>query len=323
MTKPQIYIGPAGWSYPDWNGVVYPRRKPARFDPLEFLSSYFNLIEINNTFYRVPERDVSARWADRVADREDFLFTVKAFRGFTHDKSPASESDITLFKRAIEPLHESGRLGVVLIQFPWSFRHSDDTRRYVHRLTQSLSPFPAVVEVRHGGWGSSAAVSFFRDNDITLCGIDQPAIGDSLGPDMFAPGKAGAYFRLHGRNREEWFKRDSNRDRRYNYLYTRRELSHWRKRIEEVSNKPGRVFAVLNNHFRGQAVANAFELRSMLAGGKVDAPPEVIENYPHLADAARPKTRGLPRSSPPRSEQPSLFQDENDEHNDEQADGDG
>jgi uncharacterized protein YecE (DUF72 family) len=311
--KPDVHIGPAGWSYPDWDGIVYPKVKGPRFDALAYLASYFDLIEINSTFYRVPTSRVCRDWSDRVAGSDSFRFTVKVHRELTHGRGLARESEVNEFKTAIEPMVENDKLGSLLIQFPWSFKNSVDTRRYIGQLTGWLRPLPASVEVRHGSWRSREATRFFRDNDIPLCGVDQPMIGDSLGPETFEPGGSHAYFRLHGRNRHNWFKPDAGRDDRYNYLYSSDELSSWRERIDSVPAGVERLFVVLNNHFRGQAVANALQLRSMLSGRKTDAPPELIDTFPGLGDSLRPvrPKRNRTRSRRAKHGQLDLFENDN------------
>jgi uncharacterized protein YecE (DUF72 family) len=310
--KPEIHIGPAGWSYPDWNGVVYPQVAGSRFDPLAYMAEFFDLVEINNTFYRIPTPRISEDWTKRVAANQNFCFTAKVYRDFTHANAPTRETDVDNFKSALDPIMDANKLGSLLVQFPWSFKMSDATRRYVRNLTKWLRPFPSAVEVRHGSWGSPAGRRFFQDNGIPLCGIDQPVIGDSLGPATYEPGGGQAYFRLHGRNRRMWFKAGAGRNDRYNYLYSPQELSSWRERIDSVPASVERLFVVLNNHFRGQAVANALQLRSMLTGHKQDAPRELLDTYPRLNESLRP-TKTTPRRRRPRgrsSGQIELFEDD-------------
>ena len=307
----ELYIGPAGWSYPDWDGVVYPKRKPGHFDFLEYIASYFNLIEINNNFYRIPAPSMCASWARRVDHHPGFQFTVKLFRGFTHGSAPASEQDVTAFKQAIEPLQSHGRLSAVLIQFPWSFRFSPSNVRYIAGLVEWLKPYRSAVEVRHGGWGSDEALGFFKDRGISMCGIDQPLIGRSLPPSRSVSNGAGAYFRLHGRNKAEWFKPGTNRDQRYDYLYTKEELSEWVERVKEVGANVNRIHVVLNNHFRGQAVANALAIASMLSGKRVRAPSGILDRYPDFADLLEEDAEEKNGGSTEEPGQRSLFDDGN------------
>lgn len=278
----RIYIGPAGWSYPDWNGAVYPLKKPRAFDPLIFITSYFNLIEINSTFYRLPTTTTSSRWAERAGHNPEFRFTVKANRRFTHSPEPLAPGEIEAFKHSIQPLHEGQKLLSVLLQFPWSFKDNSESRRRLGELTAGFAPFPLSIEVRHGSWAREPGFTFLKNSGVTVCCVDQPVIGDSLTPRTRLEGDAGAYFRLHGRNRGEWFKAGANRDMRYNYLYSPGELSPFVGPIREAAKTADRVVVVLNNHFRGQAVANALELKSMLLEKKVKVPAGLVKVYPRL-----------------------------------------
>lgn len=114
-----IRIGTAGWQYRDWEGIVYPKPRPRGFDPLAYLASFFDVVEINSSFYGPPQSNASRSWVARVADHLQFRFTAKLWKGFTHERH-ATASDERLFKEGIEPLADSGRLGALLLQFPWS-----------------------------------------------------------------------------------------------------------------------------------------------------------------------------------------------------------
>ncbi len=283
-----IYIGPAGWSYPDWAGSVYPPKKQRDFDPLEFISSYFNLIEINSTFYRVPAPEISRRWAQRVIGKPDFRFTLKAHRDFTHSKANPTSAAIDAFKSSIAPLLDADRLLCVLLQFPWSFKNTGANRRRIDQLVSSFRPFSVAVELRHGGWERDGGLEAVAQSGATVCAVDQPVIGDSIPFRDRGTGGQSAYFRLHGRNKSEWFKPDTNRDLRYNYLYSRSELTPVADTIRGASKTAKEVVVVLNNHFRGQAVANSFELKSMLSGAKVPIPARMLNAYPRLRSIALP-----------------------------------
>ena len=303
-----IAIGPAGWSYPDWHGTVYPAGTDSSFDALEYCSRFFDLVEVNSTFYRIPSRQTCAGWARRVAGNPDFFFTLKAHRSMTHERRPLQGPDISAFASAAAPLLESGRLRFILIQFPWSFKFTGQSRDRIRALTDSLRPFPLALEVRHGSWDSAAAADFIRGRELTLCGIDQPQIGNSLGPKIYLPGPHGVYFRLHGRNAREWFNPESNRDLRYNYLYSRDELEPWARKIRMAAEADSKVVVVLNNHFRGQAAANALELKSMVRGDRVAVPPSLIPSIPRLQAIARAGPRAQHGKKDP--VQGSLFEDE-------------
>ena len=252
-------------------------------------------------------------WVARVADHPRFRFSVKLHRSFTHDQRRMDPAQLGRFQEFVRPLVEAGRLGPLLLQFPWSFRMTPAATDRIKSLVNRIEPFPTAVEVRNGSWGGPDAAAFFCDSAIPLCGIDQPPVGYSLTPDTFFPGKAGAYFRLHGRNRENWFNENAGRDERYDYLYSEKELEVWRNKVREVSEGVERVFVVLNNHFRGQAVANALQLGAMLTGGKSPAPAGVVAKYPQTGKHLKPAP---PKPSTGRSDsgdQLFLFENENDE----------
>jgi uncharacterized protein YecE (DUF72 family) len=306
-----LYIGPAGWSYPDWNATVYPPKKPKSFDPLEFLTSYFNLIEINSTFYRVPAVSTVRSWAERVGGAPDFRFTLKLHRDFTHESGPVDKRSIDVFKRSVAPLCDAGRLLYILLQFPWSFRNTAPNRRRLEELIDALKPLPLAVEVRHGGWAGGGAVDGLSQRGAVVCAIDQPPIGDSLEFTPLAGGKAGGeYFRLHGRNKSEWFRAGTNRDLRYNYFYSPGELEQLATPIRAATETARQVVVVLNNHFRGQAVANALELKSMLAGNRVAVPETLLGGFPRLGPIALPDPNARP-------EEGWLFDPESTAENDE------
>lgn len=296
MSAP-LYIGPAGWSYPDWFGPVYPPKKTSSFDPLQYIASYFNLIEINSTFYRLPAAGTPARWAERVTEAPDFRFAVKAHREFTHSKTAVDRRAVEAFKRSVAPLLDAGRLLCVLLQFPWSFKLTDANRRRLSKLVDDFRPVPVAVEVRHGSWAGGGAIDELTKSGATVCNVDQPLIGDSLrltDGDSRDPEGPTRYFRFHGRNKSEWFKRDTNRDLRYNYLYSRGELTELTDAVQSTVETARQVIVVLNNHFRGQAVANALELKSMLTGSKVVVPKPLLEAYPRLGPIALPDPNATP-----------------------------
>ena len=105
--KGNMYIGTAGWTYDDWNGLVYPQPKPRGFDEILFLSNLVNLLEINTTFYRIPHLGLTRSWTHRAESLDDFLFNVKLYRGFTHERDARDPSQVHAFSRALEPMVEA------------------------------------------------------------------------------------------------------------------------------------------------------------------------------------------------------------------------
>jgi uncharacterized protein YecE (DUF72 family) len=286
-----IRVGPAGWSYPDWEGKVYPLVKPAGFHPLRFLARYVDCVEINASFYALPRAEHARRWVELVADRERFRFVVKLWREFTHVAAPADgdggwDERARLFLAGIEPLRRARRLSALLVQFPVSFLYGPAEVRRLGRLSALFSEVPLVLEVRHASWYAPPALDTLRALSYSLAHIDLPAAWNHPPPWHAATGPIG-YLRLHGRNARTWFDREADRDARYDYLYAPDELHGVAERARRIAREHADVFVVTNNHFEGQAVANALELLHALGGEPVLAPRELVETYPRLAAIAR------------------------------------
>ena len=286
---PGVRVGTAGWMYKDWEGIVYP---PARrgFDRLGFMASLFDTNEINSTFYRIPPASMARDWARRVAHNPRFLFTTKLYRGFTHDRN-ATPEDEKAVRDAMDALASSARLGAVLVQVPMSFRATEENRALLERIFDRFSVFPLVAEFRHFSWDSPLTLRFLEDHSVGFVNIDQPRLKNNLPATSHVTGPV-AYFRFHGRNAAKWFGPDTSNEERYNYLYNERELNPWVDRIREsVVRRPDtNAYAVMNNHFRGQAVANAVQLQQMLTGETRAVPESLAEAYPSVGLAALPAT---------------------------------
>ena len=170
--KPRLYIGPAGWDYPDWQGVVYPPGLKGT-DRLTFLATMFSTVEINVTFYRPIPADYARRWLAAVADFPDFRFTAKVWQVFTHARQ-LPEADLAQFQAGLAPLLTAGKLGVLLAQFPYSFHNTEENRAYLLKLKAALPDFPLAVEVRHRSWQQRAVREFLELAGLDFCNIDQP-----------------------------------------------------------------------------------------------------------------------------------------------------
>ncbi|MFN2498381.1 MAG: DUF72 domain-containing protein [Pyrinomonadaceae bacterium] len=281
----KIRIGPAGWSYKDWEGIVYPQKPGAKFDPLAYLSRFFDTIEINSSFYRPFTPATAKSWAQRVAAAKEFLFTAKLHRVFTHERGKASEGDEKAVREGFDELASAGKLGAVLLQFPWSFKNTDEDRVYLAKLLARFKDYPLVLEIRHSSWNNAQIYEWLEESGVGLCNIDQPLFTKSIKPAAHATSQIG-YVRLHGRNYQDWFREKAPRDDRYNYLYSLDELEPWINRIKEIAEKTRESYVITNNHFRGQAVVNALEVKSTLAEELVPGPEPLFKKYPRLADSA-------------------------------------
>lgn len=284
-----IHIGPAGWSYKDWEGTVYPQKPGKKFDPLEYLSRFFNTIEINSSFYRPPTASTTKAWATRVADNKKFTFSAKLYRVFTHERGKATKDDEKEFKDGMKPLVKAGKLGALLLQFPWSFKNTADDRLYLADLLKRFRTYPLVLEVRHASWNTPAMYEWLQERGVGICNIDQPVFSKSIKPAALTTSPVG-YIRLHGRNYQNWFREKAPRDERYNYLYSFDEMEPWLKRIKEVAKETRETYVITNNHFRGQAVVNALEIDAALKEKQVPAPEPLFKIYPRLSESATPET---------------------------------
>ncbi len=283
-----IRIGTAGWSYRDWEGVVYPGKPGRSFDPLAYLAGYFDVVEVNMTFYRLPEARICREWVSRTEENPEFRFTVKLHQNFTHHPDQASAGDLKKWKEGIAPLGEAEKLGAVLLQFPYSFHYTAGNQRYLGRLADDLPGYPLVVEVRHRSWDCPEAFGFLRDYGLGYCVIDQPRVSYSILPLNSVTSPVG-YIRLHGRNVRDWFRKTAGRDERYNYLYRPAEIAEWRDRIETIAPRTRELYVIANNHFRGQAACNALQLEAEVRGRRVAVPPPLLEAYPELKTIAGKK----------------------------------
>ena len=281
-----IRVGVAGWDYDDWWGPVYPDPPPRGFDPLAHLAGFFQAIEVNATFYRPLPAKVARGWARRVAHLPDFRFTAKLWRRFTHERGAAfGAADVRLARALPEALADEGRLGALLVQFPWSFKRDEASREWLRDVAAALRGLPLVLEVRHASWNVPEFYRSLAEEGIGFVNLDQPLFRNSLGPSAVATAAVG-YLRIHGRNYEDWFRADAGRDERYDYLYTAAELRPWAERARAVAAAPGvtDVFVITNNHFAGQEVLNAAMLRSMIEGRKVPVPPELRRHHADLLE---------------------------------------
>jgi uncharacterized protein YecE (DUF72 family) len=300
-----IRVGPAGWSYLDWAGIAYPRKRPRGFHEIEYLARFFDAIEINTSFYQPVGAETARSWAGRVTRYPRFQFTAKLWRRFTHDRDAGRDEERAV-KRGLSSLAEAGKLGALLLQFPWSFKWTKENREYLGALVMQFLEYPLVLEVRHSSWNCPDAFDLLGELGIGFCNIDQPIIGRSLPATAEAVGPVG-YVRLHGRNYNQWFAHSEPHER-YNYLYTMKELEPWAERVGRVAERAQSTFVVTNNHFEAKGVANALEIKALITGQPVAVPETMLARYPQLESIslAPGQSAGREGAAPAEPEQGSL-----------------
>lgn len=282
----QIRIGPAGWSYADWQGIVYPSPKPRGFHEPAYLAQYFDTIEINTSFYQPLRPQLVQGWIEQIEPNPRFLFTAKLWQKFTHEENATLEDEKSV-RLGFDVLRDAGRLGAVLVQFPFSFHYTQDTLAYVKRLAKRFHDYPLVVEVRHSSWNERKLETLLRELGVGFCNIDQPVIGRSIVPGERVTSSVG-YVRLHGRRYDTWFTDDPAipKYERYNYLYTEEELKPWAERIKKIATHADSTFVITNNHYQGKGVVNALDLIHLLNNGKVKVPEPLRHHYAELEKIA-------------------------------------
>ena len=283
-TTSRVFVGTSGWSYADWQGTVYPSSpRSGKFDPLKFMAKYFDALEINVSFYRPLTRRMTEDWVRRLGDESPLRFAAKVHKRFTHQRDAMfTGGEVREFIDGLEPLLDADRLGALLMQFPWSFRNNPKERDWLTMLSGAFGHLPLVAELRHDSWATDESIAFLARLQMNYCNIDQPRLGHCIGPTAIRNGPVG-YFRFHGRNAENWF--GGGRDdaaARYDYLYDEAELAEWVDRIREVARQGDETYVFTNNHYHGQAPANALQLKSLLTGENVLVPPVLANTYPIL-----------------------------------------
>jgi len=288
--NPQILhrtrIGPAGWSYSDWAGYVYPARRPKGFHEAEYLAGFFDTIEINTSFYQPLRPDHASLWVERVARNPSFLFTAKLWQKFTHDPA-ATKEDERAVRAGLDVLRKANKLAAVLLQFPFAFHCTRETVAYLTAVLTRFRDYPLVVELRHSSWQRTETLTLLREHHAAFCNIDQPIIGHSLQPSAEVTSEVG-YVRLHGRRYDTWFSDNPSTPayERYNFLYSAEELDPWVARIRSINAHARDTFVITNNHYQGKAVVNALQLISILKGRKVKVPEPLRQHYPELEQIA-------------------------------------
>lgn len=286
-----IRCGTAGWSYPHWNMAVYPKPKPRGFHPLEYLSRYFDALEINATFYRPVRPEISRLWAAMVAANPRFRFTAKLAHRFTHERDLDSHL-VGAFKDGLWPLLKAGRLGCLLMQFPWSFRFTEENREFFIRLRRAFHEFPLVAEMRHASWMRDEALGVFLDYRVGFCNIDQPPWQKAMPPTAYLTSPVG-YVRLLGRAAAPAANGSAAPAPRNDYLYSDNELLEWEARVRRIAPLADSTYVITANDAAGKAVVNALQLQAILGVRPLKTPHELLDRHRAALAASTPLQHSL------------------------------
>lgn len=289
----RVLVGLAGWSYPDWKGLVYPRE--SNFDKLGYLAGFFDTIEVNTSFYAIPKPRLVETWLRGVSTKPEFRFTVKLYKQLTHGDNlreglpEIRPETVIAFKEAFQPMLEAGKLGALLLQFPYRFHNEPQNREYLLRLLETFEEYPRVVEVRHKSFDESSFYRLLEERRVAFATIDQPTVSDSLPPTPVFTSPELAYLRFHGRNAAAWFAAEAGRDARYDYNYSPEEMESYLGMIQEFRHRGGTLYVIFNNHYRAAEVKNALEFLHQISGQPVRVMPPLLKAYPELKRIALPE----------------------------------
>jgi uncharacterized protein YecE (DUF72 family) len=278
--------------------VFYPSDASTPEARLRYYASRFPLVEADAGFYAIPDPVNSERWVERTPP--GFTFNVKAHALMTGHATDVARLPQTirdalpeelarqrrvyakdlpleirdevwrLFRRAVEPLHEAGKLGAVLLQFaPW-IRPAKHTPQLLARVRERLGDIPGAVEFRHPSWLQpklrERLWAQLRELGLTYVVADPPPDTPTslpIAPAVTTPDLA--VVRLHGRRSELWGAREATVLEKYRYLYDADELEEWLTVILELAEQAERIHVVFNNCYANYGTTNALEMAGLIA----------------------------------------------------------
>ncbi|MHA1846119.1 MAG: DUF72 domain-containing protein [Promethearchaeota archaeon] len=267
-------VGTSGWYYEDWVGPVYPLSLKKN-KMLDFYIRLFSTCEINSTFYRIPNYYNVLNWARKTPD--DFKFSVKIYRGITHDAKLNPSKFGNLLNLQMDRLKVlSSKIKGYLLQLPPSFsKKNKDDARYLEgffKFWDKNWPIEKlVVEFRNLSWIQDDTFELLKEWGVSYCIVIEPLIP----PIVKITNPKLAYIRFHGFGTNPWF----------NYNFKSDELADWKEKIKDVSLKAGDTLVYFNNHFSGNAVKNALTLMDDLG-----LPHESLKNVRKMFSPARGQT---------------------------------
>lgn len=292
-----IRISTCSWSEKSLidSGEFYPPEVKTAEGRLRYYASHFTTVEVDSTYYAVPDPRTVWLWCIRTND--DFIFHIKAYGALTgHAIDPRTlppdirgiaapgtqpghrvyvrdREGVTMIGRrfldTLLPLKSAHKLGHVIFQFPPWFDYTISNMDYILFCRELMDGVALAVEFRHGSWLTGRNVrtvfDFLEKNGITYVPADEPQYG-TLATVPFVPRITTdtAYFRFHGRNKENWLKKGIATSLRYDYTYSDNELKELTYAIKEADRQAKTTYAMFNNCHRGNATTNALRLKQLL-----------------------------------------------------------
>jgi len=317
-TRPaRVLVGNCSWTDPTLiaSGGFYPAGTASAAGRLAYYATQFPIVEVDSTFYAPPDQGNAERWAVRTPP--GFVFDIKAFALLTGHGAASERLTPELLgrlpgdvagkrnvylrdlgddaqdllwdthRRALAPLHDAGKLGAVLFQFPPWFRAGHDAREHIRRAARELAPYRLAVEFRGGGWldddaGAARTLSFLESVGASYVAVDEPQGFPNSTPPLSAATADLAVVRFHGRNRDTWQVRGRAASDRFNYLYDVDELGEWVPQIRALAERADTVHVLFNNNYRDYGVRNARQMTALLAEAGIATEP------PRAADGGAP-----------------------------------
>ena len=257
MTAHSILVGTSGYSFADWVGTFYPSGTRSS-DFLSYYARHFAAVEVNATYYRMPDSRMLERMEKKTPP--GFHFIVKLNRAMTHQGS----RDPALYREliaALQPLKDAAKYDGLLAQFPWGFQRTPENRRHLAAMRELLAGEPLFVEFRHDSWLTPELEPSLREHRVGFCAVDEPRL-EGLMPPVTMLTTEDAYVRLHGRNAANWWGRGGGD--RYDYDYREEELREWVRKVAELAEQARRTYLFFNNCHAGQAARNAKLMQELL-----------------------------------------------------------
>ena len=263
LRQKRIYRGTSGYSYDDWIGPFY-RHDMKKPKMLEYYQHFFPVTELNYTYYTMPRPSTLFQIRNKAPHMK---FSVKAHQSLTHERRVVLQT-WQEFADAMMVLSDTEQLSCLLFQFPYSFKCTHDNFAYLDDVIEYFNSFRLVLELRHASWYNETSYAYARKRGIALCSVDAPRL-PGLTSNVLYSGRDLSYYRLHGRNAQNWF--DGDNITRYDYSYTPEEIAEIVGNIITLIETSSSVYVFANNHPRAQAIetvtaiAQALDIHPALA----------------------------------------------------------